>query len=60
VPQEHPFWWLLTAACLIWYSTVTVYVAIRGASDIRQMLARLAAGQLPEENRDDDGEDLST
>ncbi|HPM23906.1 MAG TPA: hypothetical protein PLP66_08355 [Phycisphaerae bacterium] len=37
------FWGLLLLACLVWYSTVTVYVAIRGAVDIRQMLARLAA-----------------
>ena len=29
-------------ACVIWYSTITVYVAIKGASDIRNMLARLA------------------
>ncbi len=36
------FWWLLTLACLAWYATVTVYVAIRGARDIRVMLARLA------------------
>jgi hypothetical protein len=35
------FWWLLTAACIIWYCTMTVYVAIRGASDIREMLAKL-------------------
>jgi hypothetical protein len=39
---EHWFWWLLTAACVVWYSTVTVYVAIRGARDIKHMLARLA------------------
>jgi hypothetical protein len=38
---EHWFWWLLTAACVVWYSTITVYVAIRGARDIKQMLARL-------------------
>lgn len=36
------FWWLLCWACLAWYSTVTVYVAVRGAADIREMLARLA------------------
>jgi len=41
---EHWFWWLLTAACLVWYCTVTVYVAIRGVFDIRGMLRRLAAG----------------
>ncbi len=37
----HWFWWLLTVAVLLWYSSVTVYVAIRGMLDIRQMLARL-------------------
>ena len=35
------FWKLLTAACLLWYATITVYVAIRGARDIREMLRRL-------------------
>ncbi|MEW6252465.1 MAG: hypothetical protein AB1716_17645 [Planctomycetota bacterium] len=38
---EHWFWWLLLAAVIVWYSTVTVYVAIRGALDIRAMLRRL-------------------
>jgi hypothetical protein len=41
------FWWLLTLAAIGWYATVTVYVAIRGALDIRRMLERLA-----NENRD--------
>ncbi len=36
------FWWLMAVACMTWYSTVTVYVGIRGALDIREMLARLA------------------
>ncbi len=40
--QNHWFWGLLTLACLVWYSTVTIYVAIKGAGDIRQMLRRLA------------------
>lgn len=38
-------WLLLTIACLVWYSTVTIYVAIRGAYDIKHMLARLKAGE---------------
>lgn len=38
---QHWFWWIMTAACLVWYSTITVYVAIRGAIDIRKMLKRL-------------------
>jgi hypothetical protein len=39
----HWFWWLLTAACVVWYSSVTVYVAIKGANDIKTMLRRLDA-----------------
>lgn len=40
---NHWFWGALTIACVIWYSTITVYVAIKGASDIKNMLARLDA-----------------
>lgn len=40
--QNHWFWGLLTIACLVWYSTITIYVAIKGAGDIRDMLRRLA------------------
>ena len=39
---EHWFWFALTMACIAWYSTVTVYVAIRGAADIKAMLGRLS------------------
>jgi len=39
--KSHPFWGLLTIAVLAWYSTITVYVAIRGALDIKEMLRRL-------------------
>jgi len=35
------FWQILTGAALLWYSTVTIYVAFRGARDIREMLERL-------------------
>ena len=34
-------WFVVIVACLVWYSTVTVYVAIRGAFDIKGMLSRL-------------------
>ncbi len=37
----HPFWGLLTVACLAWYSTITITVAGRGARDIRRMLDHL-------------------
>ncbi|MBI4559206.1 MAG: hypothetical protein HY706_16600 [Candidatus Hydrogenedentes bacterium] len=39
---DHWFWWLLTAACVFWYSVITVYVAVRGFSDIKTMLAHLS------------------
>ena len=38
---EHWFWTLVMVTCLVWYSVVTIYVAIKGAADIRSMLARL-------------------
>jgi hypothetical protein len=37
------FWLVITVACLVWFSTVTIYVAVRGALDIKHMLARLRA-----------------
>lgn len=43
------FWWLMTAAVLVWYSTITIYVAIRGACDIKHMLGRLKANVEAEE-----------
>ena len=42
------FWWLLTIVCLVWYSTITLYVAVRGATDIKEMLARLRAIEIAE------------
>lgn len=41
--MAEAFWLVLVIACLVWYSVVTVYVAIRGVFDIRGMLGRLAA-----------------
>jgi len=35
------FWGFLTLACLMWYSSVTIYVAVRGFGDIRRMLKNL-------------------
>ena len=48
--KDHWFWWLMMLAVLVWYSTVTVYVAVRGTMDIRGMLRRLA--QRPVENQE--------
>jgi hypothetical protein len=46
--KDHWFWGATTIVCLAWYSTVTVYVAIKGVADIRGMLRRLSdADQAP-------------
>ena len=45
--MDAQFWWLLTVACLVWYSTITVYVSVRGVADIKHMLNRL--GRLRDE-----------
>jgi hypothetical protein len=37
-------------ACVVWYSTITVYVAIKGAGDIKNMLDRLDKDRKPEES----------
>ncbi len=39
-PAER-FWWILTIAAVVWYSTVTVYVSFRGVFDIKSMLRLL-------------------
>jgi len=41
--SQHWFWGTLTVVCVVWYSTITIYVAIKGAADIKNMLARLDA-----------------
>lgn len=35
------FWWVLSGACVLWYSTLTIYVAVKGIWDIRKMLENL-------------------
>ncbi len=49
--DEHWFWWLTTLAVLVWYSTVTIYVAVNGILDIRQMLRRLKEGEKVRDER---------
>ena len=49
--SHHGFWGGLTLAVLVWYSTTTVYVAVRGVVDIRQMLRRLASRPTAENHR---------
>jgi len=38
----HWFWGALTLVCLTWYSTITIYVTVKGARDIQNMLRRLS------------------
>jgi hypothetical protein len=45
--NDHWFWAALTAACLVWYSTIAVYVAVKGAWDIKTMLRNLK-GEMEE------------
>ncbi|MBA3482723.1 MAG: hypothetical protein H0T51_12990 [Pirellulales bacterium] len=40
--MSHLFWLIITIACLAWYSTITIYVAVKGASDIAAMLKSLS------------------
>ena len=35
------FWLIMTITVLAWYSTITIYVTIRGTMDVKQMLKRL-------------------
>ena len=42
------FWELLAWACVLWYSTLTIYVAIKGVADIKRMLTSLKSGSKPE------------
>ncbi len=53
---DHWFWGLLTLAVLVWYSTVVIYVAIKGAADIKHMLARL--GRANDESSNTPAHDL--
>lgn len=44
----HWAWGLLMLAVIVWYSSVTIYVAIRGGLDIKSMLRELAKRNSPE------------
>lgn len=51
------FWGGLTAAALLWYVSVTIYVAVRGASDLRVLLHRLTRPPQADDTTDQPGED---
>ena len=39
---DHWFWLFASVACVVWYMTVTVFVAIKGFADIKSMFASMA------------------
>jgi hypothetical protein len=39
------FWQVLAWAAVLWYSTLTVYVAFKGVFDIKKMLRELQRGE---------------
>ena len=39
--MKSGFWFYMTVAVMVWYSTITIYVAIKGAVDIKSMLKRI-------------------
>ena len=51
--HEHWFWWLITMACVLWYLTITIYVAVKGSFDIKAMFARLRQTRDAERAADD-------
>lgn len=45
------FWGLLVLAVLAWYSSVTIYVAVRGLLDIKHMFGRLGQRRAEQERQ---------
>jgi hypothetical protein len=37
----HSLWFLLVWACVVWYSTITIYVSVKGFLEIKSMLRDL-------------------
>ena len=50
------FWGILTISALVWYSTITLYIAYRGVFDIQQMLKKLSSGTFHSESSESDVE----
>ena len=48
ITDSHWFWQAMIACVVLWYSTITIWVAIRGARDIREMVKRLDEEPPPE------------
>ena len=57
--QGHGIWFVVVWACVVWYSTITVYVSIKGLLDIRQMLARLKQNHEAAQSKSPDSQEPS-
>ena len=42
---DHWFWGLITLSSIVWYSTITIYIAIKGFDDIKEMLGKLSKSE---------------
>jgi hypothetical protein len=51
---DHWFWLGLSVACVVWYTTITGYVAVKGWADIQSMFRGLARQKHPENPPDPD------
>lgn len=47
---EHWFWLFASVACILWYMTVTGFVAVKGFADIKTMFISLAHQKEVSEN----------
>ena len=46
------FWLLLSLGCVGWYLAVLGFVAVKGGSDIKEMLKNLSAGSSNDQSED--------
>lgn len=42
---DHWFWFFLSVACVAWYMTITIFVAVKGFTDIKSMFTTMAREQ---------------
>jgi hypothetical protein len=53
--MQHWFWLSATVLVVVWYSSITIYVAVRGAVDIKHMLAALSDNRRKQPTDDQSG-----
>jgi hypothetical protein len=48
------FWLLLSLGCIGWYLAVLGFVAVKGGSDIKEMLKNLSASSSNDQSEDEE------